>query len=56
LQVSVDHEMQSRAQKNLVELQQATKKREVLEIVCAQAKSETQEEKKCRNELECRVE
>jgi hypothetical protein len=28
----------------------------VLEIVCAQAKSETQEEKECRNELECRVE
>jgi hypothetical protein len=31
LQVSVDHEMQSRAHKNLVELQQATKKREALE-------------------------
>jgi hypothetical protein len=35
LQVSVDHEMQSRAHKNLVELQQATKKREALETVCA---------------------
>jgi hypothetical protein len=35
LQVSIDHKMQSRAHKNLVELQQATKKREVLETVCA---------------------
>jgi hypothetical protein len=56
LQVSVDHEIQSRAHKNLVELQQATKKREALETVCAQAKSETKEEKECRNELERRVE
>ena len=48
--------MQSQAHKNLVELQQATKKREVLEIVCAHAKSETQEEKQCINELESRVE
>jgi hypothetical protein len=31
LEVSVDHEMQARAHKNLVKLQQATKKREVLE-------------------------
>jgi DNA anti-recombination protein RmuC len=56
LQVSVDHEIQSRAHKNMVELQQATKKQETLETVCAQAKSETQEEKECRNELERRVE
>jgi hypothetical protein len=34
LQVSVDHEVQSHAHRNLVELQQATKKREVLEKVC----------------------
>ena len=34
LQVSVNHEVQSHAHKNLVELQQATKKREVLEKVC----------------------
>jgi hypothetical protein len=40
----------------LVELQQATKKRETLETVCAQAKLETQEEKGCRTELERRVE
>jgi hypothetical protein len=52
LQVSVDHEVQSRAHKNLVELQQATKKQEALEKVCEQAKLETQEEKECRNELE----
>jgi FtsZ-binding cell division protein ZapB len=55
LQVSVDHEMQSRAHKNLVELQKATKKREALEKDCEQAKSETQEETECRNELERRV-
>jgi hypothetical protein len=40
LQVSVDHEIQSRAHKNLVELQQATNKRETLETVCVQEKSE----------------
>jgi hypothetical protein len=37
--------MQARAHKNLVELQQATKKWEVLETFCAQAQSETKEEK-----------
>ena len=31
LQVSVDHEMQSQAHKNLVELQKAIKQREALE-------------------------
>jgi hypothetical protein len=31
LQVSIDHEMQSRAHKNLVELQKARKQREALE-------------------------
>jgi hypothetical protein len=56
LQVSVDHEMQLRAHKNLVELQRATKKREVLETVCAQEKFETHEEKECRNEMEHKVE
>jgi hypothetical protein len=40
----------------VVELQQETKKQETLETVCVQAKSETQEEKECMNELECRVE
>jgi hypothetical protein len=55
LQVSVDHEVQSRAHKNLVEIQQETKKREALENVFKQAKLETQEEKECRNELEGRV-
>jgi hypothetical protein len=48
--------MQSRAHKNLVELQQETKKREALEIVCAQDKSENQEEKEHINKLEHRVE
>jgi hypothetical protein len=56
LELSVDHEMQSRAHRNLVELQQATKKREALETVCAQAKFETQEEKERKNEMERRVE
>ena len=56
LQVSFNHKMQSQAHKNLLELQQETKKREALEIVCAQAKSKTQEEKECINELERRVE
>jgi len=56
LQVSVDHEIQSRAHKNLVELQQATKKQETLEIVFTQEKSEMQEEKERRIELEHRVE
>jgi hypothetical protein len=40
------------AHKNLVELQQATKKSEVLKKVCEKAKLETQEEKERRNELE----
>jgi hypothetical protein len=56
LQVSVDYEMQSQAHKNLVELQKETKKREVLETVCAQAKSKTQEEKERINEMKCKVE
>jgi hypothetical protein len=34
-QVSVNHEIQSRAHKNMVEIKQATKKQETLEIVCA---------------------
>ena len=55
LQVSVDHEVQSCAHKNLVELQQETKKREALEKFCEQAKLKTQEEKEHRNELERRV-
>lgn len=56
LQVSVDHEIQSRAHKNMVELQKATKKQETLETVCAHAKSQMQEENERRNELELRVE
>jgi hypothetical protein len=34
LKVSIEQEMQSRAHKNLVELQQETKKREALEKYC----------------------
>jgi serine phosphatase RsbU (regulator of sigma subunit) len=40
LQVSVNYEIQSRAHKNLVKLQQETKKQETMETVCVQAKSE----------------
>jgi hypothetical protein len=54
-QVSVDHEVQSRAHKNLVELQQTKKKHKALEKLCEQAKLETREEKECKNELERRV-
>jgi hypothetical protein len=38
LQVSVDHLVKSHAHRNLVELQQATKKQEALENFCEQAK------------------
>jgi hypothetical protein len=41
LRVSVNHEVQSRACKDLVELKQATEKRDALEIVYEQAKFET---------------
>jgi hypothetical protein len=50
LQVSIDHEMQYRAHKTLVEPQHATKKWEALEKYCEQDKYETQEEKERRNE------
>jgi hypothetical protein len=52
LQVSVNHKMQSRENKNLIDLQKETKKWEALEKYCEQAKSETQEETKHRKELE----
>ena len=45
LQVSVNHEVQSRARRNLIELQQVTKKREALDKDWEQAKIKTQEEK-----------
>jgi thymidylate synthase len=47
--------MQSRAHKNLVEIQQETKKREELENDCEKAKSKTQEENERKNKLEQRV-
>jgi hypothetical protein len=43
LQVSINHEVQSRAHKDLVELQGATENRDALEIVYEHTKSETQE-------------
>jgi hypothetical protein len=52
VQFIIDHEVQSHAHQNLVELQQATKKWEALEKVCEKAKLETHEEKECKNELE----
>jgi hypothetical protein len=55
LQVSVNHEVQTRACRDLTELKQATKKRDTLEIVYEKAKSETEEERECRNGLEQKV-
>jgi hypothetical protein len=55
LQVSVNHEMQSQAQKNLVKLQKETKQREALEKEYERAKSETQKEMEHKNKLERRV-
>jgi hypothetical protein len=55
LQVSVNHEVQSRAHRDLTELKQATKKRDALEIVYEKAKSETQEERERIKGLEQKV-
>jgi hypothetical protein len=55
LQVSINHEVQSRAHKDLVELQRATEKWDMLEIVYEQAKSETQEERERIKGLEQKV-
>jgi hypothetical protein len=52
LQVSVTQEVQSRACTDLAELQQAMEKRDALEIICEQAKFETQEERERMNGLE----
>jgi hypothetical protein len=51
LQVSVTQKVQSRARTDLAELQQATEKRDALEIICEQAKFETQEEREHVNRL-----
>jgi hypothetical protein len=55
LQVSVTQEVQSRARTDLAKLQQATEKRDALEIICEQAKFETQEERERMNGLERKV-
>jgi hypothetical protein len=55
VQVSVNHEVQSRARRDLTELKQATKKHEALEIVYEKAKSKTQEERECIKGLEQKV-
>jgi hypothetical protein len=55
LQVSVNHEVQSHARKDLTELKQATKKQDALEIVYEKAKSETQEEREHIKGLEQKV-
>jgi hypothetical protein len=55
LQVSVNHEVQSRAHKHLTELKQETKKQDALEIVYEKAKSETQEERERIKGLEKKV-
>jgi hypothetical protein len=55
LQVSITQEVQSRARTDLAELQQEIEKRDALEIICEQAKFETQEERECMNGLEQKV-
>ena len=52
LQVSVTQELQSQACTDLAELQQATEKRDALEIICEQANIKTQEERDHVNRLE----
>ena len=52
LQVSVNHEVQSRACKHLTELKHAIKKRDALEIVYEKAKYEIEEERENRNGLD----
>jgi hypothetical protein len=51
----MNHEIQSRAHKKLVDLQKETKTWEALDKYCEKAKSVTQEETECKNELEQRV-
>jgi hypothetical protein len=55
LQVSVNHEVQSRACKDLAELQQETEKWDAMEISYEQAKWETQDEREHVNGLEHKV-
>jgi hypothetical protein len=47
LQVSVNHEVQFHARRDLTELNQATKKQDKLKIGYEKAKSETKEEREC---------
>jgi hypothetical protein len=52
LQVSVNHEVQSRACRDLIELKQETNKQDMLEIVYERDKYETEEEREHQNRLE----
>jgi hypothetical protein len=56
LQVSVNHEVQSRAHKHLVKFHKATEKRDTLEIIYERDKMETQAERECMNGLEKKFE
>jgi hypothetical protein len=55
LQVSVNHEVQSQARRDLTELKQARKKQDTLEIVYEKAKSKTDEDRECIKGLEQKV-
>jgi hypothetical protein len=55
LQVSVNHEVQSRARRDLTELKQATKKRDELKLGHEKAKSDTEEERERLKGLEQKV-
>jgi hypothetical protein len=56
LEVSLNHEVQSHARRDLTDLKQATNKREVLEIVYEKDKSETKEERARIKGMEHKVE
>jgi hypothetical protein len=53
--VSINQEVQSQARTNLAELQQVMEKQDTLEILCEQAKFETQEERERKNGLDQKV-
>jgi hypothetical protein len=55
LQVSINHEVQSRACRHLIELKQETKEQDELKVGYKKAKYETEEERKCLKGLEQKV-
>jgi hypothetical protein len=55
LQVSINHEVHSRAHKHLIDLKKAIKKQDELKVGYEKAKSEIEEERKCLKGLEQKV-